>query len=252
MFITMLAKLKMYVTSDDFEITRHISSLLHGVIMSVIDTNYAYNLHNSGLNPFSISLTKAGDEWCWTVCTVGIEAYNKIFKVLADESFSSFTLMYKDGAVVNIIKKEISEIPLEKLLKTTFFDEPSSILKISFNTPTAFKRQGDYVIMPELRLIYQSLMKKATGATNDSSFFDEDTLEALIENSRIISYRLSTVRFPLEGSKITGFTGIVSIYIKGPSLLKNYAKTLFQLGEYLGVGIKASLGMGALSIKEDN
>ena len=60
------------------------------------------------------------------------------------------------------------------------------------------------------------------------------------------------MRFPLEGSKITGFTGIVSIYIKGPSLLKNYAKTLFQLGEYLGVGIKASLGMGALSIKEDN
>ena len=29
----MLTKLRMYITSDDFEITRHISSVLHGVIM---------------------------------------------------------------------------------------------------------------------------------------------------------------------------------------------------------------------------
>ena len=135
----MLTKLRMYITSDDFEITRHISSVLHGVIMSAIDTDYANILHNSNLNPFSTSLVKNGDEWCWTVATVGQEAYDKIFKVLADKSFSSFVLTSKENAVVNIVKKETFEIPVENLLKATFNDEPSSVLKISFDTPAAFK-----------------------------------------------------------------------------------------------------------------
>jgi CRISPR-associated endoribonuclease Cas6 len=136
-------------------------------------------------------------------------------------------------------------------LKATFNDEPSSVLKISFDTPAAFKSRNDYVIVPDLHLVFQSLMKKATAATSDDSFFDEETLDALVQNSKIISYNLRTVKFSLEGRRITGFTGYISIYIKGPSLLKNFAKTLFRFGEYLGVGIKASIGMGALSIKED-
>lgn len=238
-FIVMLTKLRMYITGDNFEITRHISSVLHGVIMSVIDTDYASILHNSNLNPFSTSLVKNGDEWCWTVATVGQEAYDKIFKVLADKSFSSFVLTSKENAVVNIVKKETFEIPVENLLKATFNDEPSSVLKISFDTPAAFKSKNDYVIVPDLHLVFQSLMKKATAATSDDSFFDEETLDALVQNSKIISYNLRTVKFSLEGRRITGFTGYISIYIKGPSLLKNFAKTLFRFGEYLGVGIKA-------------
>mgnify|MGYP002114963502 CR=1 FL=1 len=182
---------------------------------------------------------------------VGQEAYDKIFKVLADKSFSSFVLTSKENAVVNIVKKETFEIPVENLLKATFNDEPSSVLKISFDTPAAFKSRNDYVIVPDLHLVFQSLMKKATAATSDDSFFDEETLDALVQNSKIISYNLRTVKFSLEGRRITGFTGYISIYIKGPSLLKNFAKTLFRFGEYLGVGIKASIGMGALSIKED-
>lgn len=241
----------MYLSSNDFEINRHISSVLHGVIMSVIDTDYANILHNNNLNPFGMSLIKCGDEWCWTVATVGREAYDKIFKILVDKNFSSFVLTSKDNAVVNIVRKEISEIPVENLLKATFNDEPSSVLKISFDTPTAFKSRNEYVIVPDLQLVFQSLMKKATAATNDSSFFDEDTLDALVENSKIISYNLHTVKFSLEGRRITGFTGYISICIKGPSLLKNFAKTLFRFGEYFGIGIKASIGMGALSIKED-
>ena len=45
------------------------------------------------------------------VATVGQEAYDKIFKVLADKSFSSFVLTSKEKAVVNIVKKETFEIP---------------------------------------------------------------------------------------------------------------------------------------------
>ena len=98
-FIVMLTKLRMYITGDNFEITRHISSVLHGVIMSVIDTDYASILHNSNLNPFSTSLVKNGDEWCWTVATVGQEAYDKIFKVLADKSLGNQNVIDAKAAI---------------------------------------------------------------------------------------------------------------------------------------------------------
>lgn len=153
----MLTKLRMYITSDDFEITRHISSVLHGVIMSAIDTDYANILHNSNLNPFSTSLVKNGDEWCWTVATVGQEAYDKIFKVLADKSFSSFVLTSKENAVVNIVKKETFEIPVENLLKATFNDEPSSVLKISFDTPAALKAEMTMLLFPTCTLFFKVL-----------------------------------------------------------------------------------------------
>ena len=106
-------------------------------------------------------------------------------------------------------------------------------------------------MFPALLFFLKIFRKKQTAATSDDSFFDEETLDALVQNSKIISYNLRTVKFSLEGRRITGFTGYISIYIKGPSLLKNFAKTLFRFGEYLGVGIKASIGMGALSVKED-
>ncbi len=35
--------------------------------------------------------------------------------------------------------------------------------------------------------------------------FDEETLEALVEQSEIVRYRLQTVPFPLEKVQITGF-----------------------------------------------
>lgn len=153
----MLTKLRMYITSDDFEITRHISSVLHGVIMSVIDTDYANILHNSNLNPFSTSLVKNGDEWCWTVATVGQEAYNKIFKVIADKSFSSFVLTSKENAVVNIVKKETFEIPVENLLKATFNDEPSSVLKSHLTHLLLLKAKTTMLLFPTCTLFFKVL-----------------------------------------------------------------------------------------------
>ena len=76
--------------------------------------------------------------------------------------------------------------------------------------------------------------------------FDEETLEALVEQSEIVRYRLQTIPFPLEKIKITGFVGNICIHVKGPETMARYIRMLLEFGEFSGVGIKTGMGMGAM------
>ena len=82
--------------------------------------------------------------------------------------------------------------------------------------------------------------------------FDEETLEALVEQSEIVRYRLQTVPFPLEKVQITGFTGSICIHIRGPETMARYLRMLFKFGEFAGVGIKTGMGMGAMKYVRRN
>ena len=126
------------------------------------------------------------------------------------------------------------------------------MFKIHFITPTAFKSGGRYVNYPDMFLIFQSLMKKSQLVADDVSFQDEDVLQTLAEKSHIVSYNLKTNCFYLEGQKITGFTGYITIYSDGAVALRNFIQLLITTGCYLGVGIKASLGMGAIELIEND
>lgn len=245
----MIAKLKIYINSEDIDITYHITSLLHGVIMENISTEYADELHNNQLNPYSQYLTKDNNQWCWVVSAVGKEAIENIINVLNNASFSSFRLKHKNNALITIVKKELNTVSINELTSISIDD--TKTIKINFSSPTAFKSNGIYINFPDVYLIYNSLIKKISKFVSSVSVNDEETMQQLVESTRISSYNLKTASFNLEGRKITGFVGTITLYIKGPSIMKSYAKMLFKFGEYLGIGIKASLGMGAINILEN-
>lgn len=246
----MLSKIKMYIKTDDFRISNHISSLLHGVLMSVIDSDYAQVLHMGGLNPFAMSLLKENDVWCWTVSAAGNEACEKIIRPLADEHFDSFVVTYKNNATVNIIKKELTTQKVADFAAQATDGEIPKTFTLRFLTPTAFKSNGRYVNFPDLSLIYKSLMQKKKLIFADALTDAEETLDSLVEHSRITSYKLQTTPFNLEGCRITGFVGTITVRIDGSDSLRGYAQMLFRTGSLLGVGIKGSIGMGALEILE--
>lgn len=246
----MLSKIKMYIKTDDFRISNHISSLLHGVLMSVIDSDYAQVLHMGGLNPFAISLFKENEVWCWTVSAAGNEACEKIIRPLADERFDSFVVTYKNNATVNIIKKELTTQKVADFAAQATDGEIPKTFTLRFLTPTAFKSNGRYVNFPDLSLIYKSLMQKKKLIFADALTDAEETLDSLVEHSRITSYKLQTTPFNLEGCRITGFVGTITVRIDGSDSLRGHAQMLFRTGSLLGVGIKGSIGMGALEILE--
>lgn len=245
----MLAEVNLILKSKEQEIGYFQSSNLHGVLMERIDTNYAQYLHGQSLNPYSQCVLTQEGKTVWSIKVLDENAYESIILPLLDKDFSEFKINKKE-IDVEILEKQIKTKKKKELLED-FYEKPTSkYLNIEFLTPTSFKSNGRYLIMPDVRYIYQSLMKKYSAASKDMEMFDEDTLEQLTEGSEITQYKLRSTYFPMEGIKIPAFKGELSIRLKGTETMARYARLLMQFGEYSGVGIKTSIGMGAMKIKE--
>lgn len=246
----MLARLSMTLKTENekyFNVNK--SSLLHGVIMESIDADYAEILHNEGLNPFTSTLINNGDEWVWVVCALNKTAYERIILKLMDSSFDRFEIVH-NKTIIKITCKNLETKEKTDLIKEFYNSSSKNYISIRFITPTAFKTGGKYIFYPDLELFFKSLMNKYSQCTEDESFFDDDTLESIMKNTSIIKYNLKSVLFSLEGVKIPGFIGIAKIKMTGAETMKRFVRMLLKFGEYSGVGIKCSLGMGRIELTE--
>lgn len=244
----MLAQLRMRLEADSSEFGYYQSSNMQGVLMEQINQDYAEVLHEQGLKPYSQYIL-AGEEKEWVVTALTKEAYCKIITPLLDEKFTEFTIDKKD-IHIKIQSKELKKTNKQELLDEFYSNECDKYLNLEFLTPTSFKSDGRYIIMPETRYIYQSLMNKYSASSKDMDMYDEETLEQLVNSSHIVRYKLRSTFFPLEGVKVPAFKGELGIKITGTDTMARYARLLARFGEYSGVGIKTAIGMGALKIKE--
>lgn len=152
--------------------------------------------------------------------------------------------------MIHIVNKELKETSRQELVRQFYNEPPQHLFHIEMLAAASFKQRGRYVIFPDMRLFYQSLMNKYSAVSADMEMMDEDILEMLTEKSEIIQYRLRTVRFPLEGIAIPGFIGDFTLKVSGADTLAAYARMLLRFGEYAGVGVKTAMGMGAYRIVE--
>lgn len=244
----MLARLEMILGGD--EVNYRNSSNLQGVIMENIDSQYAELMHQLELNPYSQCLIKKDNITMWCVSTLSEEAYEHIIVPLLDKNFTGFSI--KKG-LVNIKIKEKRLITHQKTeLMREFYDKQGErFYNVEFATPTSFKSNGRYEIFPNLEMIYRSLMKKYSATSGEVDMYDEDTLEELINSSEIVRYRLNSTSFPLERVTIPSYKGSITIRVRGNDTISRYIRLLLTFGEYSGVGVKASIGMGAIRFVND-
>ncbi len=243
----MYAKLRMEL--DHNQISYRQSSKLQGVLMEHIDTDYAERLHQYYLNPYSQYVVKEKEKMVWYICTMNQEAYEKVILPMA--KLKQIQIRRKE-ITAKIEKSTIETRKEEELIQQFYTEACDRYLNLQFCTPTSFKRDGKYVIYPDLRLIYGSLMRKYSAASEELDMYDEETLEELVTNSEIIRYRLQTMPFPLEKVQINGFVGSICIKIRGTETMANYIRLLCRFGEYSGVGIKTSMGMGAMKLLRED
>lgn len=244
----MLAELKMEIQTDNTDFGYYQSSNMQGVLMENIDTSYAAYLHEQRYNPYSQHL-EMGDKKYWVIKTLKKEAYEQMILPLLDSDFQDFELKRKN-IQIKINKKELKIQSKKELLDRFYSKEVSRIIQMELMTPTSFKSSGEYIIMPDLRLLYQNLMNKYSYACEDMEMCDESILEELSSKSKIINYRLNSVFFEMERVKIPSFRGKMGIKINGTDTMAKYARLLMEFGEYAGVGIKTAMGMGAMRIVE--
>ena len=228
----------------------YLGSLLQGFLMENLDRNYVDLLHTSRLHPYSQYFYKENGQMYWIVNCLNDEARDQIIGMLSDEEISQVYIRKKEEHL-NICSKEITEISYKELMNSYYFENRSKYIQLRFITPTSFKKDGEYVLFPSVRLIFQSLMKKFDASSEDFKVYTDEVLEHYEKYTRITGYRLRSVSYNLEGVKIPAFMGDVTLRINGPAQMVNLGWMLMKFGTYSGIGIKTGLGMGGISIEED-
>lgn len=243
----MLTKLEIKIEKND-EINLNTMSLFQGVLMERIDREYSDILHTIPINPYTQYISVENDFINWNITTLTDEAKEKIIDRLYSDDFKEIEIKYKD-LKLKILDKKIITITENELMEKYYFEYSKRFIKINFITPTSFKSDGQYQIYPNLKWIYQSIMKKHDILSDETVVFNENVLEDLINYSEIVSYNLKSTVFQLEGVKIPSFKGRITIKIKGPQMLVNLVNFMFGYAEYSGIGIKTSIGMGAIKFE---
>ena len=245
----MLTKLRLKLKyPPDEKLNYNISSNMHGILMGVVDNEYGSILHEDSLKPFAQDVSQIeNNTFIWTICTLTDKAKKNIIdKLIEKDEF----IMEHRNIKLTVTEKSVKYVTYDELVNQYYFKEQPRKIHLYFYSPTAFKSHGTYIFMPTVRLIFQSLIQKYDEFSKDLMVGSEEIMEHIEKYVQISGYKLRSVRFSVEGIRIPAFIGSISLYVKGPHQMVNLIRMLTEFGSYSGIGIKTSLGMGAVEIKE--
>lgn len=220
---------------------------LQGALLERADTRYVALLHQLPFNPYSqyCCIDEKGNI-VWKINTLTDEAAEQLIEPI--RSLEQVGLR-ATGESFDVVSTSLNTIDIKCLLDSIYEDGPSKI-KVQFLTPAAFKSQGSYVFMPTVRLVFQNLLMRYYQAYEGNKEVDAETIDFIEQNVRVTSYCLQSRYFSHiapQGKKIPAFVGNMTLSISGPSSLAGLARMLLTFGEYSGVGIKTSMGMGGIT-----
>ena len=237
----MIYKLKLEVELDKKQkIDYNIGSVLQGIMMTFLDRDYGDVLHRQTLKPYSQYFEVKNNKYYWIINTLTDESKEKIIDKILESERRSLDLTYRKSKLnitnIDLIEGEILSC-----------EEKRNVV-IYFKTPTSFKKtEGGYEIFPTVRLIFNSIINKYRNFYKND--LEKDFLQKIVENVEIMEYNLKTQHFGVKGNYVPGFMGNITLKIKGNSEFKKEVIKLLKFAQYSGVGLKGTMGMGAIEIK---
>lgn len=248
----MLATLQIELESNNQKIKYSYGSLFHGLIMEYINTDYAEFLHNQTLNPYSqyVCYDKEKNCYVWNISTLTKDAKLNIIDSLVEKIDKSIYLTHNDMEL-NVKSKNIINIQSYKeLVDKRFLEtENKNIVNLKLQTPTTYKSNGEYQILPSISALYCSVYNKWNTFSDKISLADEEVFEHIINYSKVIKYNLKSYKYNLEKTGINSFIGDISILLRGPKELVTITNMLLDYAQYCGLGAKTSMGMGGIKIE---
>lgn len=222
-------------------------SLFQGLIMESIPSELADKFHNERYNPYSQYIYYKENKYIWCVSIIGEEIYKSLFEdflLKVDKLY----LKHKNLEINILSKNLVSKIELKELFKKWYFNEnANNRIIINFKTPASYKVNNTYQIIPNTDYILGNLVNKWNYFNKENQINDE-ILEEYKKKIYIEKYNLRSVKFGLEGININSFIGTIGIKIKANETMTNILNMLIEFGEYVGLGIKSSMGMGGIEI----
>lgn len=236
---------------EDFDLNASraasLGPFLQGALMESTDAEYAELLHGAPFNPYAQNcIPRNSESLTWRVCALDDTAYERLLLPLM--SLQSIELRGAGGRVFPVLERRLETHDLKELTGIIAEDGPERI-RMRFCTPTSFKSAGSYAIMPSVRLVFQNLLMRYLYVYEGTKEPDEGTIEFIEKNIRITSYNLHSEYFDHamgKRGKVPAFAGTLGFSLKGPRQLGGLCRMLLRFGEYAGVGIKTSMGMGGM------
>lgn len=221
------------------KIDYNIGSVLQGIMMTFLDRDYGDILHKQSLRPYSQYFEIKNNKYYWIINTLTEESKIGIIDKILESNRRSLDLTYRKS------KLNIEKIKLDQCMILDNIAKKDIV--VNFKTPTSFKKTtGGYEIFPSVKHIFNSIINKYKNFYGDN--LDENLLEKIIQNVEITGYNLKTSHFGVKGNYVPGFMGTINLKIKGNLIFKNDVMRLLQFAQYSGVGLKATMGMGAFEI----
>ena len=230
------------------KIIQSLGSVLHGVIMSCISTEYATYLHTTQIPPYHqyVYYDKERHTSVWRIAALSAESINKLITPLWN-IFSSIRLTQKNGSLIIDDRRVVLETDYASIAQSFLGDvKQYKKLDLTFMTPTSFKVNQAYAIFPDIEKIMRSFLKKWNAFSSSDVYDDEELFQAMCDNIYVAEYRMRLQKFYLEKTKIPGFQGNYTLICKRNMILSNLAAMLCYYGSIAGCGIKVALGMGAM------
>lgn len=241
----MPAKLLMELNNKTQErLTVQKASLFHGVMMELIDHEYASVLHDNSMRPYTQTIFKKDGKYYWQITTMTDEAKEKILIPILSGSLRSIELKHNDISV-GVGKKHFMEESYQEIAERYFNNgDCSKDVSVRFVNPTAFKRDGVYLNYPDIYLVYNSIINRFNQFSGDPFQNDRELVHTLSDKTKISEYDLHSVFFSIERGKVNGFSGKATFHVEGDSQIVSLANMLFHFAEYSGIGMKTAIGMG--------
>lgn len=216
-----------------------------GALLEKTNEEYVKWLHAQPFNPYSqYSCKDQSGNVVWRVNALNDEAAEYLIEPL--RKGVDAIVLRSVPEQFEVIQSSMDVVSQKSLLSIVAEENPNKV-KVRFATPTAFKSKGSYVIVPSPRLVFQNLLMHYSNVYEGDKEIDAETIEYIEQHVQIISYDLRSQYYSniaKDGRKVPAFVGSMTLMINGPAAMLGLARMLLKFGEYSGVGIKTSMGMG--------
>lgn len=242
--------LQLFIESNENINEVKLSTYLHGMLMNSIEDEYADEMHQQSLKPYSTyCLWLGGNVYEWTINLLTERAIKNFGLFFNRPNFEKLNLNALSDATIKVLDIKIEEFSESALANLFYNEDTNNSWEIEILTPTAFKRDGEYFYFPDPKLIIQSAMIKYSTAFEGETIFDQTMLDEMMRYIRVTNFKIRSKPFYVHGNYVPGFVGKLSLKVTKNNTLARYIHQLLRFAEYSGIGIKSTMGMGAVNLK---
>lgn len=237
----MIQQIDIYTKAiDTSRLYSDLSVKIHGYIMSKISSDYAAELHDGTVNPFSIYTVDAGDCYITRISVLNRQA-QEIIDVF--EGGGKIRVFGTDSNLELLGIKRNSSMEFSNLVSNLNKNK----YRLSFVTPAMFRQNGVLKCTPDLSVYFNSVVQKL------SKF---EKIEIAMENVRqafdelkIEEYSLQTQKHKSGSRYINGMTGYIDVVLPQEKEAAKLLKTILAYATFSGVGGQTTQGMGGFILE---